>query len=143
MTNLFLDCEFNGFVGELISMGIVSEGTDEFYEVLELRLDPWYHPWVKQNVLPILNKEPVDQFVFQTKLHDFLSKFSEVHIIVDWPDDIKYFCQSLITGPGTMISIPRKMTFEIDRTLSSDSSAILHNALEDAKAIRNSWERKQ
>jgi len=143
MTNLFLDCEFNGFGGELISMGIVSEGTDEFYEVLELSGDTWYHPWVKQNVLPFLNKESVDKFLFQTKLQNFLYNFSEAHIIVDWPDDIKYFCQSLITGPGTMISIPRKMTFEIDRTLSNDSSTILHNALEDAKAIRNSWERKQ
>ncbi len=33
--NLFLDCEFNGFGGELISMALVDEHGLFFYEVLE------------------------------------------------------------------------------------------------------------
>ena len=31
---LFLDCEFNGFGGELISMALVDENERYFYEVL-------------------------------------------------------------------------------------------------------------
>ena len=140
--NLFLDCEFNGFNGELISMALVSEHGDEFYEVLELPAHIEIDPWVKQNVMPILNKKPVDGFVFRRKLHEFLSNYSEVHIIADWPDDIKYFCQSLITGAGMMMSIPSTLTMEIDRSLSNDKSEILHNALADARAIMQSWEDK-
>ena len=140
--NLFLDCEFNGFNGELISMALVSEHGDEFYEVLELPEHIEIDSWVKQNVMPILNKKPVDSFVFQRKLHEFLSNYSEVHIIADWPDDIKYFCQSLITGAGMMMSIPSTLTMEIDRSLSNDKSEILHNALADARAIMQSWEDK-
>lgn len=147
--NLFLDCEFNGFGGELISMALVSEHGDEFYEVLELPEDIEIHPWVKQNVMPILNKKPVDRFVFQRKLQQFLYELTnvygidvEVHIIVDWPDDIKYFCQSLITGAGTMMTIPSTLTMEIDRSLSNDKSEILHNALADARAIMQSWKDK-
>lgn len=140
--NLFIDCEFNGFGGELISMAIVSEHGDEFYEVLQLPENTKIHSWVKENVMPILKKKPVDRFVFQRKLHEFLSNYSEVHVIVDWPDDIKYFCQSLITGAGTMMSIPSTLTMEIDRTLSNDKSEILHNALADARAIMLSWKEK-
>ena len=35
---LFLDCEFNGFGGELISMALVDENERYFYEVLPLSL---------------------------------------------------------------------------------------------------------
>jgi hypothetical protein len=54
--NLFLDCEFNGFGGELISMALVDGDGNYFYEVL-----PCLEPinWVKENVLPMLDKQPV------------------------------------------------------------------------------------
>jgi hypothetical protein len=54
---LFLDCEFNGFGGELISMALVDENEKYFYEVL-----PCMNPtsWVFNNVIPILNKQAID-----------------------------------------------------------------------------------
>lgn len=133
--DLYLDTEFNGFGGELISLALVSKDGHEFYEVLdysEMNLDPW----VQQHVIPILNKEPVNLKTFQDKLKAFLIMFQKIHIICDWPDDIKYLCQCLITEPGKKILHP-PMTFELDYSLADTSvySAIPHNALEDAKAL--------
>lgn len=128
---MFIDTEFNGFGGELISMAIVSEDGAEFYEVLECN-DPM--PWVAEHVIPILNKDSIPEYLFKEKLRAFLNWYSEVHIIADWPDDIKYFCQQIMAGPGLMHSMP-KMTFSIERGLSSKDSVIPHNALADARSI--------
>lgn len=129
MANIYIDCEFNGFGGELISMALVAEDGEEFYEVLTCK--DYITPWVAQHVMPILNKEAVSLSVFQTKLQQFLHHYTAVHIIADWPDDIKYFCQALITGPGTRINTPA-LTMEIAR-IETDSK-LPHNALEDARA---------
>ena len=78
MTNLYIDTEFNEFGGELISMALVTGTGFEFYEVLEC---PNPGPWVKENVIPILGKEPVSKEVFQDKLFNFLMHFEEITII--------------------------------------------------------------
>jgi hypothetical protein len=41
------------------------------------------------------------------------------------------------------INTPLKMTMQIDRELTTESSSILHNALEDARAIRRSWLKRE
>lgn len=137
--NIFIDCEFNGFGGDLLSMALVADDGKVFYEVLGLDKDYGYERWVFDNVVPILNKDPISKDLFQSKLWAFINQYTEIHLIADWPDDIKYFCASLITAPGVCINTPPKLTMEIDRELSSKSSKILHNALEDAVAIRRSW----
>ena len=54
--SLYLDTEFNGFGGELVSMGIATGASgNHFYEVLP-HPDKW-HPWVAENVVPILDKK--------------------------------------------------------------------------------------
>lgn len=142
--NIWIDCEFNEFGGDLISMALVADDGQEFYEVLDLENDEKYGSWVFANVVPWLNKKEITRKMFQEKLWLFLNKYEEVHIIADWPDDIKYFCQSLITAPGMCIGTPFNLTMQIDRTLSAESSVIPHNALEDALAIKRSWyERKK
>src|SRR6056300_1630477 len=140
---LWIDCEFNEFGGDLISMALVPEYGQEFYEVLNLENDEKYGSWVFANVVPWLNKDPITKQEFQQKLWMFINQWEEVHIVADWPDDIKYFCMSLITGPGMAINTPLKMTMQIDRELTTESSAILHNALEDARAIRHSWLKRE
>lgn len=136
--DVFIDCEFNGFGGELVSMALVTEDGDEFYEVLEnnnIKLEPW----VTENVIPFLHKDPIELKLFQVKLQSFLNRIDNITIIADWPEDISYFCKSLITGPGTMIKTESVIQFYIDRNISSKDSIIPHNALEDAKAIRSSY----
>jgi hypothetical protein len=140
---LWIDCEFNEFGGDLISMALVAEDGQEFYEVLNLENDEKYGSWVFANVVPYLNKDPIAKTWFHTKLWSFINQWDEVHIIADWPDDIKYFCMSLITGPGVALNTPLNLTMQIDRELTTESSAILHNALEDARAIRRSWLKRE
>jgi len=140
---LWIDCEFNEFGGDLISMALVAEDGQEFYEVLNLENDEKYGSWVFANVVPWLNKDPISKEEFQKELYLFINQWDEVHIIADWPDDIRYFCASLITGPGRALSTPLNLTMQIDRELNTESSAILHNALEDARAIKRSWDRRE
>lgn len=135
----WIDCEFNGFGGDLISLALVTVDGQEFYEVLDLENDLEYVPWVAENVVPILNKQPIDKLVFQAKLWNFINQWDSLHIVADWPDDIKYLCQALITIPGEAIGTPQRFTMQIDRMLTMQQSAIPHNALEDARAIRQSW----
>lgn len=147
-----LDCEFNGFGGELISLALFREDGKAFYAILpvhEMNLDPW----VKDNVIPILRTYPKPQnesalkVVYTTKnvlpyeIQSFLSDCDgTVEIITDWPDDIRYFCESIITSPGNMISI-KNLTFEMVRTDSwkilkfHDPNMVQHNALCDAIAL--------
>ena len=134
MTKVYIDTEFNEFKGDLISLALVAETGEEFYEVLECK-NPG--PWVAEHVMPILEKDPIDRDLFQTKLQHFLFSFKDITIVADWPDDIKYFCESLITGPGEAMNHP-PITFVLDRKLSSGDSKVPHNALHDARAIADS-----
>lgn len=128
---LFLDCEFNGFKGQLISMALVSDEGHEWYEVL-----PCTNPveWVAENVMPILFKPSTLPLMFAASLKTFLAQFPTIHIVADWPEDIQHFCAALITGPGTRIDTP-PLTLEVLRI--DSVSEIPHNALHDARGIRN------
>ena len=128
---LFLDCEFNEFQRDLISMALVSEDGREWYEVV-----PCENPgsWVAEHVMPILGKQPVSIPEMQSSLQRWLSQFLTVHIIADWPEDISHFCRALIVGPGMRINTP-PLTLEVLR-IDADS-AIPHNALSDARGIRD------
>ena len=140
---IFIDCEFNEFGGDLISMALVAEDGSEFYEVLNLENDEKYGSWVFANVIPWLNKDPIVKQEFQQKLWQFINQWDDVHIIADWPDDIRYFCAALITGPGRALNTPLNLTMQIDRELNTLTSDIPHNALEDARAIKRSWYKRE
>ena len=129
--NIYIDCEFNEFRGELISMALVDENAREFYEVL-----PCKKPgaWVAEHVMPILGKPPIPMGLFQKVLAGWLSAYDAVHVIADWPEDISHFCESLIVGPGMRINTP-PLTMEVRRDLDAVSE-LPHNALADARAIR-------
>ena len=128
--NIFIDCEWNSFGGALISMALCAESGEEFYEALWC---PEPDPWVQENVMPILNKPPVQYELFQLKLSKFLNQFARIHIVADWAEDIKHFCDALITGPGMCMNTP-PLTMEVLRI--DAQSKLPHNALEDARAIR-------
>ena len=52
---LWIDTEYNGFRGALISMALVDEEGREWYEVLKCRSPS---PWVAKHVMPKLHKQP-------------------------------------------------------------------------------------
>lgn len=112
----------------------------EFYKELEIN-EP-LHPWVKENVEPHLISVPCSQYEFQQALAQYLWEVGECTIVADWPDDIRYFCESLITGPGMCLTLLHNMKFELDFGIEYES-LVPHNALHDARAIRDSYLRRE
>lgn len=138
LMNLFLDCEFNGFGGELISMALVDEHGHYFYQVLPC---PTPIDWVAQNVIPLLNQAPISLTEFQQKLSHFLHQYNNVHIIADWPEDLALFCNSLLVAPGKAIRTPNlsMQLWSIPATLNIVSTQA-HNALADAQALAAAYQ---
>jgi len=137
---LFTDSEFNGQMGKLISIALVSDcGKHEFYEVTECpdELDPW----VKDNIMPILGKEAIPLDDLKMKLAAFLDQFGRISVFADYPIDHKYLTEVMETGPGEWFGekTGRTVNLIIDDRLSAKASKIKHNALEDARAIRDSF----
>ncbi len=128
---IFIDSEWNGYGGELISLALVSEDHRIFYEVLGCTSPI---PWVAENVMPKLGKPWITLESLQEQLEFFLGQFGSVHVVADWPEDIMWFCKVLLTGPGVRIDTP-PLTMEVLRANTVSSNP--HNALADATALRD------
>ena len=143
MVRYFLDTEFNGFGGELLSLALVREDGPSLYLVYEI--PELVGRWVKTHVLPALYAVPpeiealrVDQARGAEALGDFLKGDALPEVFADWPDDVAYFCKALMTGPGTMVPL-RRMRFEmvrLDAYPLNLPGASAHNAWWDAMALR-------
>jgi hypothetical protein len=134
---IFIDGEWNGYGGELISLALVAADGRSFYEVVGCD-NP--DPWVAKNVMPKLGKPSITLQELQQHLELFLHQFEfdSVHIIADWPEDIMWFCKVLITGPKTRLDTP-PLTMEVLRVDTVSTNP--HNALADATALRDWYER--
>lgn len=138
--DFFVDAEFDVPTKTLISLGIVSaDGNREFYEVLDY--SNIQDEWVKANVIPILEKEPISREEFQERLKRFVGQFPGMNIIVNHPNDVIYFSEALLGEKGKWIMI-QPLTFDVDDKLSGKGSKLLHNALHDARATREDWIRQ-
>lgn len=139
----FLDTEFNGFGGALLSLALVPDDGTEFYAVLDCS-DP-VHPWVERNVIPYIDYVPVGlqsprlaRDEAAEALSAYLAMDPEPEIVADWPDDIAYFCSLLLTGPGLMVPVP-PLSFRLIPLIgfsTAANSAVPHNALHDARSLR-------
>jgi len=133
---VFIDCEFNSYQGELISMALVAEDGREMYCRLPIDSDG-IHPWVAEHVLPVMSvgsaPECVEHSDLPYSIESFLSPYDRVHLVADYPDDARFFCEYLITGPGERVDTP-PLTIEIIRD--DADSEVPHNALHDARGIR-------
>ena len=130
---LFIDGEWNSFGGDLISLALVPDIGEHFYEVLGCD-NP--DPWVAENVMPKLGKDRITMSEMQEKLEAYLSQFESIHIVADWPEDVMWFCKVLVTGPGTRINTP-PLSLEVLRVDTVSKNP--HNALADAGALRAWW----
>lgn len=142
-TKLFIDCEFDGFGGELISMALYTgnEYTSFYVEIFQNNIKD---DWVKENVIPKLNRGVRGGAVTKKHAAELLSDFlcdvsGEITIVADWHDDIKYFCDLINIAPGKSVPLPRKINFELDYNLSSKESKVPHNAFFDAMAIHDDY----
>ena len=140
----FLDTEFNGFGGALLSVALVPEDGEEFYATLAM--DDDVLPWVERNVVPFLDHVPqalqsprLSQRDASIELSHYLSVDPAPVIVADWPEDIAQFCNLLMTGPGEMVPVP-VLTFQLvplGGYSTAANSAVPHNALHDARALKD------
>jgi hypothetical protein len=141
----FLDCEYNGFGGALLSLALVPEdGGDELYLTFACA-DP-VEPWVERHVMPFINHVP-DALKLPAMARDkaahaiamFLDHDSEPEILADWPTDIELLCGLLSFAPGRMVAIPemRFRLLQLGRFSPAENSAVAHNSLHDARALRD------
>lgn len=133
----FLDTEFNGFCGELISIALVPEDTAlaPFYAAIAID-EPT--EWVQTNALPVLATEPQSREAVRDLFAAYLSNDPAPLLVADWPEDIALAARLLITGPGYMKPV-RSLRFELvdpDIIGPGVPSAVPHNALHDAVALR-------
>lgn len=135
---LYLDTEFNGFGGPLISMALVGDGV-QWYE--SQTIDKPIHPWVRQNVVPVLNSLPMRPPIFKHSFLHFMKEFKNPEIICDWFEDAKHFL-SLFEGTnyGSSFEYPCKVTLIKTPPQGGPVSATPHNALADALALKEWYE---
>ena len=99
----FLDTEYNGWGGALLSLALAPESGEDLY--LTLDWEGTLEPWVELNVVPYLDTVP-DSLVSPRMsradaartISHYLAGDPEPVIVADWPDDIAYFCKALLTG---------------------------------------------
>ena len=141
----FLDTEYNGFGGALLSLALVpGDDGEEFYVTLACP-DP-LDPWVERHVIPYLDTVPealrsprLARGVAAEALAHWLAHDPAPEIVADWPEDISQFAMLLVTSPGRMVSMPGlTMRYEpLPGFSTSANSAVPHNALHDARALRD------
>lgn len=140
----FLDTEFNGFGGALISLALVPEyGDQDFYT--SLPLPDAVHPWVERHVIPYLRSVPpgIDHQLIREQAAEHIAAYLDGDpdpvILADWPEDLAYFCALLVTAPGNMVAINglRLELVNASGFSSAANSRVPHNAWHDARAFRD------
>ncbi len=133
----FLDAEFNGFGGDLISLALVPEdaGVPPFYEAIEC---PEPTPWVADHVLPVLKTKLITRAELADRFAEYLGDDEDPLLVADWPEDIAHAARLLITGPGRMKPV-RSICFQlVDPVIVgvAGTNEDPHNAYHDAMALR-------
>ena len=134
----FLDVEFNGFGGELISLALVPEAEDaaSFYEAVACETPT---PWVAEHVLPVLQTMPISRSAMASRFADYLGDDEDPVLIADWPEDIAHAAMLMVIAPGRRVALDR-ISFEMMDPLGFDAAALSmvpHNAFHDAVALRD------
>lgn len=141
----YIDCEFDGHGGPLLSMALVREnGIGIHVRVIDATAED---PWVVENVVPLLDSHNADHDVrtFGVNVGSVLRRFiGDIRcpvIIADSPVDIGRFCGAISTdadGQWASCDCPL-MTFEVhnvDCYPTALEGAVQHNAWWDAMALR-------
>ncbi len=144
-TRFYIDCEFDGHNGPLLSFGVESEnGRGLHYRVQDA--PPVQDPWVAENVLPIMGKHSATinytgkLWHLGAVLRKFIEPCQRPIIIADSPVDIGRFCAAISTsaeGGWASTEYPL-ISFEVhnvDCWPNNLIGGVQHNAWWDAKAL--------
>lgn len=140
----YIDCEFDGHNGPLISMALVREDVRHLYVMTPH--DP-ADPWVIQNVMPVLNADRATRRAFLPPhmvsrcVREFIGAPDRVRFVADSVVDIGRLCQALSTddeGNWRSCELPRIdfTVVNIDCYPTTLPNAVQHNAWWDAMALR-------
>lgn len=145
-TWFFVDCEFDGHNGKLLSIAIAyGRWAEPLYIVTGSSAN---ESWVREQVLPKLHKAPVTFMTAPEQigppLLEYIKRFScdmKPVIVADSPVDIARLCQAITTGyKGGWVPNPfQEMTFKVfnvDAYPTRLGQAIQHCAYWDALALR-------
>ena len=146
----YIDCEFDGHHGSLMSIALVTDGEDSIH--IQADIEPM-DLWVRQNVLPLMgsHKAPKAAKVYLHEVGNAIRAFIGDDdcptIIADSPVDIGRFCRAISTGPdGQWASADYPaMRFEVhnvDCYPTTLEGAVQHNAWWDAMALRAKLEKQ-
>lgn len=131
---LYLDTEFNGFKGNLISLGIYNTNGEHWYNELDYKLiNKPIILWVIQNVIPKLEGTPIDFIKFQMQLCEYLNKHENEIIYADWAEDFQHLLDHIYANYG--IKYLKKLKLELITTEDKFISKIPHHALYDAEVL--------
>ncbi|MBA3577372.1 MAG: hypothetical protein H0W39_07170 [Sphingomonas sp.] len=142
----FLDTEYNGIGGALLSLALVPDDGEELY--LTFKTGDTIVEWVERHVVPYLDTVPdplvcprLDRLDAAEALERYLGGDHDAVIIADWPEDVAQFCNLMITGQGDMVEL-RNLTFRVlplANFSTAANSKVPHNALHDARALRDHY----
>lgn len=144
----FLDTEFDGKGGPLISLALIREDGASLYCVTEHEPQD---PWVRENVAPVVLSAPATAILcpfnsLGALIADFIRSDPGPEIVADWPDDIQYLCRELTAkslywtdpeGELQGISPLRFWVGNVDAYPTTLPGAVQHNAWWDAMALRH------
>ncbi|MFC7290857.1 hypothetical protein [Hirschia litorea] len=146
----FVDCEFNSFGGDVLSIAIAPEHGKPLYlarpknEIAALVREDKIDPWVVDYVLPVISANGlsptyVDRSQWGLELQRFLRGDTDIVFVADWPEDIAHLMQVMMIAPGGMINLPcfKVEMRRVDAYFTNLEGAVRHNALWDALSLRN------
>jgi hypothetical protein len=143
--NLYLDTEFDGHGGKLISLALAADDGTRWYAI---HPSVWalqtFDPWVAEHVMPdaVLKALPrtasffgETEAEFRASLRAYLEPRPGATIWADWPDDFGWL-MSLMSGPSYADSFMIRCTMQLIETPPGEPKPeIPHNALSDAIAL--------
>lgn len=142
----YLDTEFNGFGGALISLALVRQDGESVSYVFGCDAPT---PWVAEHVMPHLyagevsHQGVIDRATAATHLAAFLHDDPDALIICDWPEDLRHFCDLIVVGPGKVVGLPG-LRFQWTPNVGPSTplpGAVQHNAWWDATSLWSALER--
>lgn len=134
----FVDAEFNGFGGELISLAAVPElsGPAPFYQAIGCQRPAL---WVRTHIIPVLQIAPRSRAEVAHLFSTYLENDPKPLLVSDCPESLAH-ATLLLSDPRGQRLVRSRVQFEL--LPASDFSASAHsetpdNAYRDAIALRD------
>lgn len=145
----YIDCEFDGHGGPLLSMALVADDLVSIHITVD-DAPPPNDPWVAENILPIMGSH-LSEWDARCPLYEVGGLLRHMigerpaTVIADSPVDIGRFCEAISTasdGSWCSFGLPliRFEVHNVDCWPNDMPGAVQHNAWWDAMALRTALE---